>query len=156
MAKEDLARQLQAVQSYFEKTISCFEAPDGDFAPKKGLFTVAQQIAHAAQTVEWFLEGAFRPQGFDLDFESLEGEIRAITTLEDGLAWWRTALQEAHRSIEGSAAEAWDEPIRGKLMAGMPRRSIFSGIADHTAHHRGALAVYARMLDRVPPMPYGE
>lgn len=156
MANEDLTRQLQAVQSYFEKTISCFEAPDGEFAPKKGMFSVAQQIAHAAQTVEWFLEGAFRPQGFDLDFESHEGEIRAITTLEDAMAWWRTALQEAHRSIEGSAPEAWDETIRGKLMTGMPRRSILNGIADHTAHHRGALAVYARMLDRVPPMPYGE
>lgn len=156
MANEDLTRQLQAVQAWFEKTISCFEPKDGDFAPKKGMFTVAQQIAHAAQTVEWFFEGAFRPQGFDLDFESSEGEVRAVASLEDALAWWGTALQEAERAIQGSAPEAWDEPIRGKLMAGMPRRSILNGIADHTAHHRGALAVYARMLDRVPPMPYGE
>ena len=156
MANEDLARQLNAVQAYFEKTVSCFEEADGEFAPKEGQFTVAQQIAHTAQTIEWFFEGAFRPQGFNMEFEELEGEVRAITSLEDAMAWFGSAMQEAHAAVEGSAPDAWDEPIRGKLMAGMPRRAIVSGIADHTAHHRGALTVYARLLDREPPMPYGE
>ena len=32
--------------------------------------------------------------------------------------------------------------------------AIFSGITDHTAHHRGALTVYARVQGIVPPMPY--
>ena len=35
-----------------------------------------------------------------------------------------------------------------------PVVAIVGGIEDHTAHHRGALTVYARLLDRVPPMPY--
>lgn len=156
MANEDLARRLQAVQAYFEKTVSCFEEADGDFAPRDGLFSVAQHIAHAAQTIEWFFEGAFRPQGFSMEFEELETDVRAVANLEDAKAWWKTALQEAHAAIEGSAPASWDESIRGKLMAGMPRRAILNGIADHTAHHRGALSVYARLLDRVPPMPYGE
>jgi uncharacterized damage-inducible protein DinB len=26
---------------------------------------------------------------------------------------------------------------------------------EHTAHHRGALTVYSRLLGKVPPMPYG-
>ncbi len=26
--------------------------------------------------------------------------------------------------------------------------------SSHTAHHRGALAVYARLLGKVPAMPY--
>lgn len=154
MANEDLARQLQAVQTYFEKTVSCFEEEDSEFAPQDGMFTVAQQIAHAAQTIEWFFEGAFRPQGMNMGFEELESEVRAITSLEDALAWMRSACQEATAAIEGSAPASWDEPIRGQIMAGMPRRAILNGIADHTAHHRGALSVYARMRDRVPPMPY--
>ncbi len=156
MANEDLKTQLDAVQRYFEKTVACFEADDGPFAPKEGMFTVAQQIAHAAQTVEWFFEGAFRPDGFNLDFESHEGEVRAIESLEDAMAWWSTALEEAKASLDDSAPDAWDEPVRGKLMAGMPRRAILSGINDHTAHHRGALSVYARLLGREPAMPYGE
>ncbi len=27
--------------------------------------TVAQQVAHTAHTLNWFVEGAFRPEGFD-------------------------------------------------------------------------------------------
>ena len=154
MAHEHLTRQLQATQAYFEKTVSCFEDADGEFAPQEGMRTVAQQIAHAAQIVEWFFEGAFRPEGFDMAFEDMEADVQAITSLEDAMAAWRSALQEAHAAIEGSAPEAWNEPIRGHLMAGMPRASILGGISDHTAHHRGALAVYARLLGRTPPMPY--
>jgi uncharacterized damage-inducible protein DinB len=39
-------------------------------------------------------------------------------------------------------------------MGGLPKKSIFGGITDHTAHHRGALTVYARLKGIVPPMPY--
>jgi len=37
---------------------------------------------------------------------------------------------------------------------GAPRAAVVSGIADHTAHHRGALSVYARLIGKEPPMPY--
>ena len=40
-------------------------------------------------------------------------------------------------------------------MSGAPRLAVVSGIVDHTAHHRGALSVYCRLLNKVPPMPYG-
>jgi uncharacterized damage-inducible protein DinB len=39
-------------------------------------------------------------------------------------------------------------------MGGLPRYAIVSALTDHTAHHRGALTVYARLLGLVPPMPY--
>ena len=42
----------------------------------------------------------------------------------------------------------------GPIMGGVPRMAIFSAITDHTAHHRGALTVYARISGVVPPMPY--
>ncbi len=31
---------------------------------------------------------------------------------------------------------------------------MISAITDHTSHHRGALSVYARLLGKVPAMPY--
>ncbi|MCF8432232.1 MAG: DinB family protein [Melioribacteraceae bacterium] len=34
--------------------------------------------------------------------------------------------------------------------------AVVGAIADHSAHHRGALAVYARLAGKVPKMPYGE
>jgi uncharacterized damage-inducible protein DinB len=42
----------------------------------------------------------------------------------------------------------------GPIMGGVPRIAIFGAIVDHTAHHRGALTVYARLQGVVPPMPY--
>jgi uncharacterized damage-inducible protein DinB len=44
----------------------------------------------------------------------------------------------------------------GPIMGGVPRMAIFGAITDHTAHHRGALTVYARVSGIVPPMPYGD
>jgi uncharacterized damage-inducible protein DinB len=41
-------------------------------------------------------------------------------------------------------------------MGGEPRLAIVGAICEHTAHHRGALAVYARLLGYAPPIPYGE
>ncbi len=154
MANEQLVARLQATRAYFEKTLACFEEEDGPFAPQEGMLSVAQHVAHAAQTIEWFLEGAFRPDGLSLDFASLEQDVRAVTELEDARAWWNSALDQTIESVSGSAPESWADPIRGQIMGGMPRESIFGGIADHTAHHRGALAVYARLCGREPAMPY--
>ena len=55
------------------------------------------------------------------------------------------------------SAEEWaslfpPNPIMGE----MPRYSIIGGVTDHTAHHRGALTVYQRLLELTPLMPYME
>jgi uncharacterized damage-inducible protein DinB len=39
-------------------------------------------------------------------------------------------------------------------MGGAPRLSVIGAISDHTAHHRGALTVYSRLLGKVPKLPY--
>ena len=39
-------------------------------------------------------------------------------------------------------------------VGGAPRLALVTGLGDHTAHHRGVLAVYARLCGRVPAMPY--
>jgi len=154
MANEAQQASLASTRAFFEKTIACFEPRDGTFRPQEGLFTVAQHIAHSAQVVEWFLEGAFRPKGMSADFAAMEAEVRAVEGLEDARRWWQSALDEALESVAQTAPEAWNEPIQGQILRGLPRHAIFSAIADHSAHHRGALAVYARLAGRTPQMPY--
>jgi uncharacterized damage-inducible protein DinB len=39
-------------------------------------------------------------------------------------------------------------------MGGLPKHAIWTAVLDHTAHHRGALTVYSRLLGKVPAMPY--
>ena len=53
-----------------------------------------------------------------------------------------------------SNAELTAPIAAGPIMGGAPRMAIISAITDHTAHHRGALTVYARVSGLVPPMPY--
>ena len=120
-----------------------------------GVYTVAQQVAHAAQTIDWFVEGAFRPEGFDLDFESAESEVLAVTSLDSARAWFAKAVENARQKLESTSADHWEQPLPdGPIHGGQPRAVIFASITDHTAHHRGALTVYARLRGKTPPMPY--
>ena len=151
----ELVTQLETSLKYMKSTISIFDEADAAFAPRPELYTVAGHIAHAADSVEWFVEGAFG-EGWNMDFEGLIAAARAVETLEAANAWLDRAFAHAIEvfraaSDEDLAATIPDE----RIMKGAPRRAVVAPIVDHTAHHRGALTVYARLLGKVPPMPYG-
>ena len=148
--------ELETTERFFKNTTSVFEAADAEFAPDPALYSVAGHIAHVADSVEWFIEGAFG-EGWDMDFEALIAKARAVKTLEEANAWLARAFAKA-REVVGAATDAsLIEPIADtRIMNGAPRLAVISGIVDHTAHHRGALAVYARLIGKVPPMPYGD
>jgi uncharacterized damage-inducible protein DinB len=120
------------------------------------MMTAAQQVAHVAQTIGWFVEGASGPEGFDLDFERHAKELEAVSSLHDA----RKALDAAYGDAIAFLNERTDAQLlaplpEGPVMGGAPVSGVFWGIVEHTAHHRGALTVYARLLGKVPPMPYG-
>lgn len=153
--KEQLLAQLGADQEFFNRSTGALTEEDSAFAPAEGMFTAAQQVAHAAQTIDWFIEGAFRPEGFDMDFEAAEAKVRAVTSLDAARAQLSAAIENARQAIQSHSEEEWRQPLpEGPVMGGVPRVGIFGGITDHTAHHRGALTVYARLQGKTPPMPY--
>lgn len=146
----------QALQ-FFSRTCSVFKEEDSGFAPTPNQFTVAQQVAHVAQTIDWFMEGGFRPEGFDLDFAAHQLAVRETTSLQAAMTWLAEAVDRASNFLKQQSAEQMMQPIApGPIMAGEPRAAVVAAIAEHTAHHRGSLAVYARLLGYSPPMPYGE
>ena len=117
--------------------------------------TAASQVAHAAQTIDWFIDGAFNPNGFDMDFEGHDRQVRAVTSLTEARAAMKRAIEHAKAVVESRSDEEWPQPLPpGPIMGGLPRSAIFGAITDHTAHHRGALTVYARLLGKTPAMPY--
>ncbi len=147
-------QELQMTQKFFNTTISAFSEDDSGFAAKPELFTVANHVAHVAETVHWFIEGAFG-KGWDMDFESAEKRNREVTSLATAKAQLNEAFEAVAKTIGEASDQVLCEPIPDKqIMEGAPRCSIVSAITDHTAHHRGALSVYARLLGKVPPMPY--
>ena len=65
------------------------------------------------------------------------------------------AIQHAVSTIEKMSEEDLRKPLpAGPVMGGAPKLAVVSAMNDHTAHHRGALTVYSRLLGKVPDMPY--
>ena len=155
--KQRLLRELNEAREYFDRSTRALTEDDSDYAPADGTFTAAQQVAHAAQTIDWFIEGAFSPTGFSLEFEALDRKVRGVTSLADARAWLTRAVDNARQAIESTSDDDWSRPLpAGPILGGRPRAAIFGAISDHTAHHRGALTVYARLRGKTPPMPYME
>ena len=156
LAQQALA-ELKSAQEFFNRSTRNLTEDHSGFRPVEGMMTAAQQVAHAAQTIDWFMEGAFRPEGFDLDFAAHAGAVEGCASLAAARAWFDRAVTDAAAKIAGkSDAELLTALPEGPIMGGEPRMAIFSAITDHTAHHRGVLTVYTRLNGAVPPMPYME
>jgi uncharacterized damage-inducible protein DinB len=146
---------LAHTKQYFDRSTACLTDEDGDFAPAPGMFTATQQVAHVAQTVDWFMHGAFSPEGFSMDWEGLERKVKAVSSLAEARAWLDRAFANAIATIESKSVEELALPIAdGPVLGGEPRTVVVPGIAEHTAHHRGALTVYSRLRKKTPAMPY--
>jgi len=155
MDPNPFAAALRHVKECFDRATACFAEADAGFAPVPGVFTVAQHVAHVAQTIDWFLEGAFRPEGFDTDFAAHLARVERVTSLAEARAWLDRAVARGVEILKAQGPAEMARPIApGPVLGGAPRSAILAGITDHTAHHRGALAVYARLRGKIPPMPY--
>ena len=155
MIAEQLAEELRRSKAYFDRSTSALQEEDAGYTPADGLMHAAGIIAHVAQTVDWFADAAFTDKGFVMDFEGMAKETLEITTLADARRWLDKAYARAIQAVGNcSDAEIMASFPPNEIMGPAPKASIVSAIADHTAHHRGVLAVYARLCGRVPPMPY--
>jgi uncharacterized damage-inducible protein DinB len=152
----DFANQLLASKDFFERSTRVLDEADSQFRPQEGMMTVAQVVAHTAQTLDWFVEGVSRSEGFDLDFEKQGQALAAMTSLAAARQALETAFANAVQFVRSRGPEGLAQPIPpGPIMGGQPLSDLVWAMVEHTAHHRGALTVYSRMLGKVPPMPYG-
>jgi uncharacterized damage-inducible protein DinB len=152
----DFANQLLASKEFFERSTRVLTEADSGFRPQEGMMTAAQQVAHVAQTLDWFIEGASRPEGFDLNFHGHALALEKVTSLAAAREMLETAYGNAIQFLRSRSPEALALPLPpGPVMGGQPISDIVWAMVEHTAHHRGALTVYSRQLGRVPPMPYG-
>jgi uncharacterized damage-inducible protein DinB len=153
----DFASQLLASKEFFERSSRVLEEADSGFRPREEMMTVAQQVAHTAQTLDWFVEGASRAEGFDLDFTKQAQALAAVTSLSAARQMLETAFAAAIEFFRSKTPEALAQPLpEGPVGGGKPISDIVWSMVEHTAHHRGALTVYSHLLGKVPLMPYGE
>jgi uncharacterized damage-inducible protein DinB len=154
--QDNLAGLLLASKEYFDRSTRVLEEADSGYRPTKGMMTVAQQVAHTAQTIDWFIGGACRPDGFDMDFEGAAKALEAVNSLTAARRMLDSAYANAVAFVKSQTSESLARPLPGPIMGGQPASDVVGGAIEHTAHHRGALTVYSRLLGKVPPMPYGE
>jgi uncharacterized damage-inducible protein DinB len=102
------------------------------------------------------VEGASRPEGFDLDFEKHAKALDAVTSLAAARQMLETAYANAIQFLRSRGPEELSRPLpQGPVMGGQPVSDIVWAMVEHTAHPGGVLTVYSRQLGKVAPMPYG-
>ncbi len=157
MMKEGVIGELQTARQFFLNSISCLQEEDSAYAPQAGMYTVAQQVMHTAQSIEWFIDGAFGSSGFDMNFERHIAEAKQCESLDQAIKRFNEAIANAIQTLQNASDADLTTPFPSDspIMAGIPKMAAISGISDHTAHHRGVLTVYSRLLGKIPQMPYG-
>jgi uncharacterized damage-inducible protein DinB len=156
MQPYDFSNQILASKDFFDRSTRVLDEADSGFRPHPEMMTAAQQVAHTAQTLDWFIQGISRPEGFDLDFEAQGKSLAAVTSLAAARQALEAAFGNALQFIRSRSPEDLSKPLPpGPIMGGQPTSDIVWAMVEHTAHHRGALTVYSRLLGKVPPMPYG-
>jgi uncharacterized damage-inducible protein DinB len=154
MNGQQAAERLRQERRFLMNVVEDFKPEHGDFAPLPEMFTVSQQIRHIAADVRWFQEGAFG-KGFDLDFASMERQVRTPATLEQALAELNKAYDDFIEFLETLTERQLLAPLdENPILGTQPRYSVLYANADHTAHHRGALTVYLRLLGIKPKLVY--
>ena len=154
MTQKGMVETLNAMREYFNRSTRPLGEQHSTFAPGEGLFTAAGQVAHAAQTIEWFYDGAFG-KDWSMDFEGMDKQVRAVKSIAEARAWFERAVNKAVQVAESHSDDEWATPFPpNPIMGERARYEIIGAVTDHTAHHRGALTVYQRLLGLTPPMPY--
>jgi uncharacterized damage-inducible protein DinB len=155
MDRNCLRDGIRASKEFLDRSTRVLEEEDSNFAPKEGMMTCAQQVAHIGQTINWFLQAASRPEGFDINFEKHAQELKAVSSLKAARQITDRAYAALLEAIDSRPEKDWQGNFpKGMVMSGEPKERIFPAIIEHTAHHRGALTVYSRLRGKKPAMPY--
>lgn len=91
----DFATQILASKEFFERSTCALQEEDSMFRPRDEMMTVAQQVAHTAQTLEWFIDGATKPEGFDLNFEQNAQSVYQVKSLDEARQRLSSAFRRA-------------------------------------------------------------
>ncbi|BAZ71122.1 hypothetical protein NIES4106_59190 (plasmid) [Fischerella sp. NIES-4106] len=179
-------RKIQVHREYFHRSLECFTEKDSSFRPSNDCLTVAGQVIHVIFGIEFCLSGMFgsydgitpvsqRKRGFnDLDWtvwasemnlsEALDAEafpeaIEGSRSLIKAMVLFDQAMDiAANMFVSKTVEEIETEPLPENPLWAPEFRypDILEVMNDHTAHHRGSLAVYARLLGKESKFPYRE
>jgi len=154
--KTEALDSLDATRRFFDRTLRCLDEGDSQMRATNETWSVAAHVAHVAEVIDWFREGVF-DDNWRMDFEASQARTAGTTSLAAARKWLDEAWDRLRARVESSSDEELgaampDNPI----LQTRPRFHIVASLADHTGHHRGAIAVLARLAGKTPDMPYAE
>ncbi len=134
-----LCKALLDSKDYFLRSTRVLEEADSDYRPQPGMMTAAQQVTHTAQTLDWFVQGATRPEGFDLDFAAHAKALEEAKSLAVARTMLEASYTRAIGFLKTVTSEQLAKPLpEGPVMGGEPLSAIVWAMIEHTAH--GVLA----------------
>lgn len=153
---EALIRIVDEAEVYFGRSTAGFVEADSRWAPAPGALSVAGHFLHTARTLEWFVEGVFTDSGWNMNFGSFMKEDEEAPSVEAARARMVSAFELLRKTLRAQTPGSLGQllPPDDPIFPGLPKGAVIEGIIDHTAHHRGALTVYARLLGKPSKMPY--
>lgn len=151
--KDILLHEIESAREFLLRSLKPLEEKDSAFKPDENAYSVAGQVMHIALTISWFEEGAFG-SGFTMDFEEHDKQAKACTSLADAVEKFNAAIDSFKSAVEKRSVEELSENFPENPIMNGPKYTIVYGVVDHTAHHRGSLMVYIRLLGKTPVMPY--
>ena len=135
--------ELESTEQFFNRSTRSLTEEHSGVKPAPDVMTAAQQVAHAAQTIDWFIEGAFRREGFDTNFQAHAKAIENCTSLTDARAWFAKAVAVAKATLSSRSNAELTAPIADGADHG--RRTPHG---HHQRHHRPHRAP-SRRADRL-------
>ncbi len=180
----DIPRRCVMHRDFFLRATAVFAEHDADYRPAAGMLSVVEHIHHATAALELFVSQYFcrfvqtksiehrsfrlgrswlsaQPElGFaDLSWTDKAAAYQASSereTLTQALAALSQTLEYtatlfARLDLAQLQQPLGDNPVMPAYFTGF---DVAEFMFDHTAHHRGALAQYARLLGHDPKIPY--
>lgn len=154
--KQEALASIAPIHKFFDRSTRCLGEDDSAFRPREGMLRVAEHVAQVAQVIDWFRVGALE-DSWDMDFEAAVQAVAKVTSLQEARQYLADACDRLKAALEATSEARLAEMLPDNpILPGRPRYHLIEAIVDHTAHHRGALTVYARLLGKTPDMPYAE
>ena len=140
--------ELESTEQFFNRSTRSLTEEHSGVKPAPDVMTAAQQVAHAAQTIDWFIEGAFRREGFDTNFQAHAKAIENCTSLTDARAWFAKAVAVAKATLSSKSNSELTAPIAdGPIMGGAPRMAIISAVTPHALRRTFATEMFRAGCD---------
>ncbi|MFY8300823.1 DinB family protein [Pseudoalteromonas sp. SS15] len=166
---------------FFLRTLSAFNDEDSNFRPQQNMLSVKDQVMHTVGAIELFVSAylatlestskithtSFRPGQVWLGSSTAVTDMRWTQNADKKQFDEEVNMEEIKAIFSKTMAYASDAfaiPSEVELQQPIGENSlvpdffcaedIIEIMLDHTAHHRGALAQYARLLGHSPKIPY--